>query len=170
MTNRRPHSRTVPMRAADLELEREALDLKLNGASYRAIADHQQCSVSTAHDRVDRALASLVPVETAERVRQQETERYEAVQARVLAALGAHTQPRQDDAGRDVPPDPDSVAKLVASFVRVADRKAKLLGLDLPVTQHLKVSSSDLDAEVQALVDELAQAAQGQPVPQEDTA
>lgn len=151
--------RPTVMRREDVRLEAEALDLRLQGMSYRTIGAAQGCHPSTAHDRVDRALASLVPVETAEAVRQVEAERYEAVQGRVLAALGRVT------AADDV--DPDSVAKLAAAFVRVADRKAKLLGLDVPVTQHLKVSSTDLDAEVQALVDELAQAAQGTPVPTE---
>lgn len=163
MTKPNAGKRPTPMRAEDIRLEREALDLRLQHYSYRAIADAQGCHVSTAHARVERALQALIPPETREAARKQETERLEAVQARVLAALG-HVTSAEVLAAAGL--DDEAVARLATAYARVSDRKAKLLGLDAPQQHKVEVTGS-LEAEVQALAEELAAAAQGQPVPTE---
>lgn len=138
------------MRVADLEREREALDLRLNGASYRAIAEQQGCNVSTAHDRVQRGLERLVPVDKAEQLRQVEAERLDAVGARLLYAL-AKTARDTEDAPLDV----DALTKVTTAYVGLAKRKAALLGLDVPVVQRFQITD-EVDARIEALVAELS--------------
>ena len=153
-------TRNTPMRAEDLRLEAEALDLRRQHHSFRAIAALQGVHPSTAHERVERALAAIVPQETREAVRRQETERLDAVQARVLAALGHVTSAAVLEASGL---DDEAVARLATAYARVSDRKAKLLGLDAPAQLKVEVTGA-LEAEVQALADELAAAAGGAPV------
>lgn len=141
--------RTAVQRVEDLRLEAEALEMKLAGLTYRGIADAQGCHPSTAHERVTRAMARLVPVESAEQMRTVETERLEAVGRRVLQAIAGTAQ--VDGDGNVLQVDVDGLSKAVTAYVRVVDRKAKLNGLDLPV-KHTVTVTSELDAEIEGLM------------------
>lgn len=128
------------MRLADLQHEREALQLRLGGASYRSIADQQGCSTSTAFERVERALAAHVPREEVEAGRKIAHERLDAAIGRTLEIL--------TDPGAE----PATVLAAAATLVRLTDRVAKLDGLDRPVEQTVTIRNVD---ETQARIDEL---------------
>lgn len=136
-----------------LALEREALDLAQQGYTVRRIADAQGCSVSTAHDRVRRALDRLAPVAEAEEYRRILGDQLEQ-QIAVAVVVQRHAL-EVDDYGR--PRDLDAAIKAGAQLVRVADRLAKLRGLDAPV-RHDVTLTDKITAEVEALVEELAAA------------
>jgi hypothetical protein len=85
--NRSHARRPTALQKRDLEKCAEALNLRLGGMSYRAIADTQTCDVSTAHDRVQRALRSIVPTEKVEELRQIENERLNAAVTACLNVL-----------------------------------------------------------------------------------
>ena len=147
---RAPRNRGTVLRVEDLRLERQALELKLSGLSYRELADRQGVSVSTAHDRVERGLEHLAPVDTAEKLRQLESERLEEVGGRLLLAIGLASTNTVDH-----PLDVDSLVKAATAYSTLSARKAKLLGLDLPVQQSVKITS-EVDARIEQLVAELA--------------
>lgn len=144
MSNSPPRTRTTPMRVADLEAERDALELRLSGLSFRRIADTQGCSVATAHDRVERALAHIVPAENVEALRKIEGERTTAVMRKALQVVeSAETS--------------DVLLAGIATVIRCQERYAKLFGLDVPVTQHYDLTiTTEVDAELHRLAAELA--------------
>src|SRR5688572_29477121 len=113
----------LPERIQELEAEADALTLRLSGLSYRRIAEAQACSVSTAHDRVERALRAYVPQEDVDQLRKIEGERLEAAIGAVLRVL-SHEQASAKQ-----------VLDAAATLARLQERKAKLYGLDTPVTQ-----------------------------------
>lgn len=123
----------LPERIQELEDEAEALTLRLSGLSYRRIADQQQCSVSTAHDRVERALRAYVPHEDVEQLRKIEGERLEATIGAVLRVL-SHEQATAKQ-----------ILEAAGTLARLQERKAKLYGLDTPVTQRVEVAVHDGD-------------------------
>ncbi len=137
----------------NLALEREALDLAQQGYTLRRIADAQQCSVSTAHDRIRRALDRLAPVAEAEEYRRILGDQLEQ-QIADAAVVQRTALERAQYAG-----DPDraleTALKAGMTLVRVADRLAKLRGLDAPV-RHDVTLTDKITAEVEALVEELA--------------
>ena len=108
------------------ERRKRALDLRLAGVSYRAIAKQEGVSHGTIISDVQSALAEI-PRQSAEELRQTETERLDQLQRAVWPEalkgnLGA-----------------------VDKAVKIIDRRARLLGLDAP--QQVQVSSDvDLDA------------------------
>lgn len=134
----------LPERVQELELEAEALTLRLGGMSYRRVADAQGCSVSTAHDRVDRALRAYVPQEDVDQLRKIEGERLEATISRVLEVITS------DEASAK------QVLDAAMVLARLQERKAKLYGLDTPVTQRVEVTQVDqLDRDIERLLAEL---------------
>jgi len=108
----------------------EALDLRLAGASYRQIAAQLGVSVRTSFQDVQRALkATLQPA--ADEVRREEVLRLDRL---LLAHWPAST--RGDIAATNV-------------ALRIMERRARLLGLDVPVEKNdpaaLPVAASALD-------------------------
>lgn len=97
---------------AQVDQDCAALDLRAQGQSYRAIAATLDVSVSTAHTMVGRALA-LVPVDSADLVRQVEDDHLDQLRAALM------------------PKALDGDEKAAATLVRIAARRARLLGLDL---------------------------------------
>lgn len=132
----------LPERVQELEAEADALTLRLSGLSYRRIADTQGCSVSTAHDRVERALKAYVPQEDVDQLRKIEGERLEATIGRVLEVISS-------DAATV-----NQVLAAAATLARLQERKSKLYGLDTPVTQKVEVEVRDGDlADLDAALD-----------------
>jgi DNA-binding Lrp family transcriptional regulator len=123
----------LPERIQELEAEADALTLRLSGLSYRRIADEQGCSVSAAHDRVQRALKAYVPQEDVDQLRKIEGERLEAAIGAVLRVL-SHEQATSKQ-----------ILEAATTLARLQERKAKLYGLDTPVTQKLEVAVHDGD-------------------------
>lgn len=136
----------LPERVQELEAEADALTLRLSGLSYRRIADAQGCSVSTAHDRVDRALRAYVPQEDVDQLRKIEGERLEAAIGAVLRVL-SHEQASAKQ-----------VLDAATTLARLQERKAKLYGLDTPVTQKVEVEVRDGDlADLDAALEQWTQ-------------
>lgn len=94
-----------------------ALDLRIGGASYRSIAQALQVSFRQAYLDVQRALAAetAVSLAKAEHAKTIELQRLD----RVVFGLWPAVQQG----------DPDSVR----AYIRAAERRAKILGLDAPV-------------------------------------
>lgn len=136
----------LPERVQELEAEAAALTLRLSGLSYRRIADEQGCSVSTAHDRVERALKAYVPQEDVDQLRKIEGERLEATIGAVLRVMS------------DERAQPAQILDAARTLARLQERKAKLYGLDTPVTQKVEVEVRDGDlADLDAALEQWTQ-------------
>jgi len=114
-----------PEKAQARDREREALDLRLTGMSYRKIADRLSVDVATAYRRVSAALERVKAEadEKAVEVKAMELDRLD----RILEVLEPRVE-RGDD-------------KAIDRVLAVQQRRAKLLGLDAPVRQEMKVES-----------------------------
>lgn len=112
---------------------RQALQLRINGATFTAIAETLDVSPSTAHKYVARALADI-PRAEADELRTLECQRLDALQrAHWEMALAG------DAAATD-------------RVIRIIDRRAKLLGLDAPQQVEIAGADVDLDATVNRLL------------------
>jgi len=113
------------------EKDREALELRNLGWTYQRIADHLSVSVSTAFDRVKRAVRNI-PAEAVDEHRRIEGERMDNLLSTYM---------------------PQALAGDVksADFVlKVLDRRAKLLGLDAPTKTEV-ITLDAIDAEIRRL-------------------
>jgi hypothetical protein len=121
----------------------QCFDLKRQGYSVRAIAERVGMPKSTVQDRLNEAFAELVePV--AQQVRVMELERLDSWLLRLELQLQGMTS------ADDLPPT-DELCKVLATAVRVAERRARLLGLDAPVQvdarSELKVTVEGVNLE-----------------------
>lgn len=107
------------------ERRAEALELRVAGYSYRAIAERLGCSVSTAHGLVDAALRE-VPAPGVERLRQVQGEQIDLV----IRSLWPHVL--------------KGSARHAEVLIRALERQAKLLGLDAPQERIVEVLTADL--------------------------
>lgn len=126
-----------------IEAEHEALNLRLRGFSYAAIAEIQECHAHTARARVSRAIKRQIPKETIDEARRLEVERIDALIRLNLAVI-------------------ESSATLLVEKMRAQDtllrcmeRKSKFLGLDAPVVIEQRHSDTT-DSEIEALVIQLS--------------
>lgn len=157
-------------------LDTEAARLFTAGLTYREIATQQGCSVSTAHDRVKRALAA-VPAEAVAELRLQEEERLaglwkiawrEATRDHVVLWKGAPVmvRSRQQDGTEGVVPLVDPVPKLraLAELRLLSESRRRLHGVDPPQKiRHEVITEDVVDAEIRRLEADLEEriAAQG---------
>lgn len=104
------------LEAVTLARRPQALQLRIAGATYRQIAAQLKCNLALAYKAVQGALGELDDVTKglAERHRDLELQRLE----RATLALWPSVQQGDKDA--------------IRTYVRLAERKAKLLGLDAP--------------------------------------
>lgn len=122
----KPQNRDFDRNAEQRETDRQALDLKIQGISYRAIAKSQQCSHSVAHDRVMRAL---------EWSRKHMAHKAQDWVDMMLAKLDKLEGPLfrralgVNDDGTRGEPDYEAIEKIL----KIMARQAKLLGLDKPI-------------------------------------
>lgn len=144
---------------AQAELDTAAARLRGEGMSYQAIAERLGCSKATAHDRVQRALAA-VPVEDVEALRKVERARLD--EQYVVARREMLRDHLVVQAGKIVKDDDgvplvDHGAKLSAldRMLRIAERRARLEGLDQQVDKVEVISVDALDAEIARLAAEL---------------
>ena len=136
-------TRGLPLRLQDLQNERDALHLRLEGLSYEQIGDAQGCTAGTASNRVQRAIRDQVPAELREDARRIQHERITAMVRWNLTVIWS--QGTSDDAK----------FKAQAMLHRWLEREAKLLGLDMPVQIEIGPRGDDLDQEIEALMAQL---------------
>ena len=112
--------KTAAEEAATLERRKHALDLRKAGFTYQEIADRLKVVVSTAHKDVTSELKRLAKetLESADEVRQLELGRLDML----LKGLEPMARVGKSDA--------------VNAYLKVMERRAKLLGLDAPVRQE----------------------------------
>lgn len=160
-----PRTRSVATRDRDTR----ALELRRHGLGYDQIAVQMGWrNRSSAYDAVQRALADSA-YEAAEEVRAIEAARLDdltLVLNRVLAThhfvVSAATGKvaRHPDTGEPLLDDAP-IIHAVAGLLRIAERRAKLLGLDAP-TRHEVITTDALDAEIRRLEAELDQQQRGE--------
>lgn len=120
-TNAAPHNAAVKLAAADRRLR--ALDLRKAGATLHQIAAQTGVSHEQARKDLQRAMADLLAEQnaSAEELRALELERLERLH---LALWPQATQGHQGAVDR---------------LLRIAERRAKLLGLDVPVRSIMEL-------------------------------
>lgn len=123
----------------------EVLRMRRQGMPQRAIATELGVHLATVQRDLEAGLAAI-PAEHVEGVRKLELERLDLWHERLESAAA--------DAGMS----PDELGRLAASYVRLSDRRAKLLGLDAPTkVQNLddkpleKWTMGELDARLAQL-------------------
>ncbi len=139
--------RPLPERIAELDAERQAIELRKTSHTLREIADIQGCSVSTAHRRVNRGFRRLAPIEEAETLRARENDLLDTRERILLEQLAAHA------AGTTLLT-VLQLSTLDGALARIAERRAKLHGLDLPVAQKIEVVTA-WEQEIEQLAQEL---------------
>ncbi len=109
-------SKGAPEKVRARERELRALELRKAGATYRRIGEHLGITEQGAHKAVMRALNKLIAdvSESADQLRELEVQRLDAM------LLGLWDQARLGD------------VKAVTASLRVMERRARMLGLDLP--------------------------------------
>jgi len=142
-----------PERAASLERAREALEMRKNGHTFAAISERLGCSGNYAYKLVKQALLAIIQ-EPAEDVRALELERLDTMQHAMMEILGEKhllvssgaiiSAEVLDNDGNPVHDDLTGAPKkirltdagpkfaAVTALIKIAERRAKLLGLDAP--------------------------------------
>ena len=115
------------------ERKRNALELRLAGASYRDIADALQVSPATALQDCKEALADI-PAQQADEMRTVELSRLDRLQRAVWP--------------RAIKGDLQAVDRAI----KIIDRRAKLFGLDAPQQVQITANDIDLDAAVDKML------------------
>ena len=133
-----------------LDREAECLRLRRGGLTLDEIAKRVgYASISSVHDALQRANARII-AENVEAIRELEKDRLDLIQA----ANWSNAMQGDIQAG--------------ALILRVMDRRAKLLGLDMPVRIQQEVTvwngDANLDREIQSLIGRLANAGSGEVV------
>lgn len=149
------------------ERDAEAARLKSRGLSYSQIARNLSYeTASGAYKAVQRALAA-VPAEDVDELRRIQSEQIDALTAKAIEVLEsthyAHTVHGDLVRGPDGEPMIDSMPTLHAidRLLRLAERRAKLMGLDAPA-RHEVTTLDYLDAQIRDAAAELARAQAGE--------
>lgn len=109
-------SRTSPAAIAKAEREARAVELRLQGTGYRAIATELGIAQSTAY-RIVRKVLDNTPTERRRELRELEAQRLDLLWAAGLEKLHG-----------------DDKARIIRALTGVSNRRAKLLGLDATPT------------------------------------
>ena len=142
-----------------VRLDTEAAELKGEHLTYPQIAERMGCSVSTAHARVQRALAR-VPAEAVEHLRKVQNMQIDAALARTWQIVtAAHPLIRDGKRWPDVIDVGPNIAA-TNTLIRLLERQARLNGMDAPIQHDVKVSDG-LDADIERLLTQLAGMAGG---------
>ena len=127
-----------------LEKERKVLEYRRGGLTFDLIAERLgYASASGAHKAYLSACNRIVYEDVIE-VRKSEMDRLDIAQAAIWGDL---TDTQNVDA--------NTRARLVMALMKIMERRARLLGLDMPTKAQVEVSIYDrdtIDAEVQRLV------------------
>ena len=120
-----------------IEKERRVIELRRAGVTYDVIAQEVGYSnASGAYHAYTRALKRTLREAGTEELREQEADRLDRLQR---FAWGSAAQGN---------------LKAIETIVRIMGRRARLLGLDMPIKQEITMyeGGSDIDREVQRLV------------------
>ena len=130
-------------RIAQVDAEKEALELRLKHWSIADIAEIQHCSIPTVRSRIERAIQDRIPEETRVAIRKMEGDRLDRLERFqwLIIESGATTLAEKQDA--------------VATMLRIKERRARMFGLDMPVKLDVKYSDT-MDQEIEALMMQLA--------------
>lgn len=109
-----------------LEQQAKALELRLQGASLRAISERMGLPMGSVQRRVTAALKDL-RAETPEEVRRTVETRYDGLLSRLYALL---------ESGKLAPRD---VVSVINSIGQIEDRRVRLLGVSVPSTVVLQL-------------------------------
>lgn len=114
-------SRTKPADFRAAERAAQALDLRLQGSSYREIGRRINVCPATAYNYVASALAEVrgACTEKAEELREVEIQKLDKLEAKLWASLERPTSPAES-------------ARVASAVVKVAESRRRLLGLDAP--------------------------------------
>jgi len=127
-----------------LEKERKVLEFRRGGLTFDLIAERLgYASASGAHKAYLSACNRIVYEDVVE-VRKSEMDRLDIAQAAIWG-----------DLTDTVNTDANTRARLVLALIKIMERRARLLGLDMPTKAQVEVSIYDrdtIDAEVQRLV------------------
>ena len=127
-----------------LEKEKKVLEFRRGGLTFDLIAERLgYASASGAHKAYLSACNRIVYEDVVE-VRKSEMDRLDIAQAAIWGDL---TDTQNVDA--------NTRARLVLALIKIMERRARLLGLDMPTKAQVEVSIYDrdtIDAEVQRLV------------------
>ena len=127
-----------------LEKERKVLEFRRGGLTFDLIAERLgYASASGAHKAYLSACNRIVYEDVVE-VRKSEMDRLDIAQAAIWGDL---TDTQNTDA--------NTRARLVLALIKIMERRARLLGLDMPTKAQVEVNVYDrdtIDAEVQRLV------------------
>ena len=129
--------RTMEQRHED----NKAATLRLRGKTYVEIAHELGVSKSTAYDMVSRALSEL-PTESTAELLANETAKLDYLEAKaheIMVKHHAHVTPSGKVATLDgeIITDDGPVLQAMNTLLKIADRRAKLLGLNAPVRTEL---------------------------------
>jgi hypothetical protein len=140
---------------ADIDRELRALDMKRRGLTYEAIGAEIGVSRQGAHKIVDRALRRY-QTPMVEELRTLEVTRLDAMLAQAWEMyFGSHPYV---SAGKLIEGVNDAGTNIAAGqlLLRIAERRARLLGLDTPVPMKIQVLTEDvIDAELRRLAEQL---------------
>lgn len=138
-------------------LDHEAATMRIKGAQFKEIAEHFGVVTSAAYNMVVRAWADL-PVEDTHALVQKELAKLDLLEARYYdimeknhAYVSASGKVAVDFDGQVIEDDAP-VMQAMAGLLKVADRRAKLLGLNAPTRTELSgvVVTADIDAKAQS--------------------
>lgn len=148
--------------AGRAEEQRVCYEMRLRGLSIRAIAAETGLSVGTVYNRIDCEITeTLDPLRS--KVRELEIERLDRMQLTVLNILDREHYVISDgrvvtriDAETDekVPiPDPGPVFQAIDRLLKIAERRARLLGLDAPTKVDTTVTDvTQIDPDTAAMI------------------
>jgi hypothetical protein len=157
--------RQAAEQVAAAERDAKAVELRSGGASYRTIARELGIATSTAYDAVQAGLAA-VRREPSQELIELEAEHLDRLRREALAVLEARHPLVQ---GGEVVMHAGPVLGAIRALLAVAERRAKLLGLDAPTRVDTRLSltaaweqaslqerDAVLDQEIREIEDELA--------------
>ena len=132
------------------ERQAQVFQLRARGVTFSQIASKLGVSPSTAHADMERAIRSLIPVETAEEFRASEVEHLDFLRRRA-SVLVEHDEPA-------------IALKAIGQAIGIAQRRSKLLGLDAPAELKASVthemSPSEIDQAIKELLAEINEQAE----------
>lgn len=133
MVMRRKRRKNTAKQLEIAERRKEALQLRLSGVSYQAIADHLGVSKYTAYHDVQNEIADI-PKELASELRREELMRLDTLQRAVWKeALQGDTD-------------------AVRTALQVVDRRIRMMGLDAPAAVNVGSGNTDIDDAVQKFI------------------
>jgi len=127
---------------AVIEKQKKVLELRRGGLTFDLIAERLGYANASGAHKAYIAACRLIVVEDVEAIRNTEIDRLDIAQAAIWGDLinGADAQDR---------------ARAVLALIKIMERRARLLGLDMPVKSQVEVNIYDrnsIDAEVARLV------------------